>query len=110
MSSKDTEEELNNALAELIEFSTFFMEMSKLSPEEMARRVEERDPSFIEHLETMEEPPKSSGDFWSGFCIWTITRLRWKYSHIWHNVTDAYFHSDLVAWEQTNEILKNSNF
>lgn len=104
------EDELNDALAELIEFSAFYMEISKLSPEEMVRRVEERDPSFIEHVEIMEEPPKSSMDFWSGFGIWTITRLRSKYSHIWDEVTDAYFHSDPVVWAQINEILKNSNF
>ena len=104
------ESEFYDALAELAEFSAFYMGISKLSPEEMVKRVEERDPSFIEHVETMEKPPKSSLAFWSGFGIWTITRLRSKYSHIWDEVADAYLQSNPVIWAQINEILNNSSF
>jgi hypothetical protein len=102
--------EYYDALEELAEFTAFYMRISKLSPKEMVKRIEERDPSFIEHVEKMEKPPKSSLDFWSGFGIWTITRLRSKYSHIWNEVADSYLQSNPVIWAQIDEILNNSRF
>jgi hypothetical protein len=89
------EYELANAIAELNEFYEFYMEIAELPPREMVEKVEERDPSFMEHIEAMAEPPKSPLDFWTGFGIWTITGLREKYRHIWHEAIHAYFQSDL---------------
>lgn len=116
------DDELKEAIAELAEFYDFYMSISELPAEEMVERVEERDPSFIEHIETMEEPPKTTLDFWSGFGIWTISGLRSKYHHIWDRVIDTYFRSGTnrqlyekyklkdAVWSQINKILKNSGF
>jgi len=110
--------ELAKAVAELNEAYEFLEEISELSPEEMVERVEERDPSFIEHIEGMEEPPKSTLDFWEGISIWTISGLRNKYHHIWHEVVQAYFESDLAKKTfakaklrgEIEQILKNTGF
>lgn len=122
MGSKNMEDELEEAVAELNAFCDFYMEISELSPEEMVEKVEEMDPEFIEHIQAMDEPPKSVGEFWSGYGIWAISGLRGKYSHIWSEVSDTYFRSDVrrqlrekskfmsAIWSQIDEILKNSNF
>lgn len=110
--------ELAKAVAELNEAYEFLEEITELSPEEMVERVEERDLSFIEHIEGMEEPPKSALDFWEGICIWTITRLRNKHSHIWHEVIKAWLQSDLhkkfharaKLKTEIEQILKNTSF
>ena len=90
------EDRLQEALTELIEAYDFIMDISELSSEEMVERVEEQAPSFIEHIESMEEPPRTLSDFWAGFGIWTVTRLRDKYSDIWHELIHTYFRSE--AW------------
>lgn len=106
--------ELTAAVAELSEVQDFLMEISELSPKEMFEAVRKRDAAFIEHCEAMEDPPKSAEDFLSGFCIWTITRLRSKYRHIWGKVVDAYFKSPAherkmqkaIMWTDIEKILK----
>jgi hypothetical protein len=110
--------ELAKAVAELNEAYEFLNEIAELSPEEMVERVEERDPSFIEHIESMEELPRTVLDFWEGISIWTITKLHNKYSHIWHEVTQAWFQSDLSKKiyakaklkTEIGQILKNVGF
>lgn len=87
--------ELAKAVAELNEAYEFLEEIAELSPEEMVEKVEERAPSFIEHIEAMEGPPKSASEFWEGFSIWTITGLRNKYCLIWDEVIQAWLQSDL---------------
>jgi len=88
------EDELEKAVAELIEAYDFFMDISEFTTEEMVEAVEERAPSFIEHIEMMEEPPKTASEFLEGFFIWTLSRLREKYRHIWDKAVDTYFHSE----------------
>ena len=114
--------ELDAAVAALSEANDFIMYISELTTEEMVMEVERRDPSFIEHIETMEEPPKTAMEFWSGFGIWTITGLKDKYRHIWDQVTYRYFHSKntkkvinkakikAAMWSVVEKILKDSNF
>lgn len=110
--------ELAKAVAELNEAYEFLEEIAELSPEEMVERVEERDLSFIEHIEGMEEPPKSALDFWEGISIWTITELRNKYRPIWHGVIQAWFQSDLCKEfrakaklkAEIEQILKDTGF
>lgn len=110
--------ELAKAVAELNEAYEFLEEIAELAPEEMAERVGERDASFIEHIEGMEKPPKSVSEFWDGFGIWTITGLRNKYCHIWHEVIQAWFQSDLCKEvrakaklkAEIEQILKDSGF
>lgn len=112
------EYELAKAIAELNEAHEFLEEVAELSSKEMVERVEERDPAFIAHCETMEEPPENALDFWSGFGIWTITGLRNKYHHIWHEVVEAYFQSDLhrkfyakaKLKSEIEQILKDTGF
>jgi len=70
--------------------------------------VEERDKSFIEHIESMEEPPKSASDYWEGFSIWTISRLGSKYHQIWHEVLDLWFKSDIRKKLQNSARLKGA--
>ena len=60
---------LAKAIAELNEAYEFFEEIVELSPEAMVERVEERAPSFIEHIKAMEEPPKNASEFWEVFTI-----------------------------------------
>lgn len=110
--------ELAKAIAEVNEAYEFLEEVAELPSEEMVERVEERDPSFIEHIEAMEEPPKSALDFWEGISIWTITGLRNKYRHIWHEVIEAWLQSDLhkkfharaKLKTEIEQILKNTSF
>ena len=54
------EYEIAKAMAELYEAYEFLEEIAELTPEEMFEKVEARDKSFIEHIESMEEPPKST--------------------------------------------------
>ena len=63
------EDELEKAVAELIEAYDFFMDISEFTTEEMVEAMEERAPSFIEHIEMMEEPPKTASEFLDGFFI-----------------------------------------
>jgi len=81
--------EIVKAITELHEAYQFLEAIAELTPKEMFEKIEERDKSFIEHIEIMEEPPKSASDFWKGFSIWTISRLRNKYHRIWHQVLDS---------------------
>ena len=84
----------DKALSEYIEFFDFHMEIARLPIEEMLERMAERDPSFMEHIETMENPPKDALELWSGFGIWTVTSFRAKYHHFHKKLVDAFFHSD----------------
>jgi len=116
------EDELDNAVGELIEAHDFIMEIARLPTEEMVEKVEERDPSFIEHIEAMEQPPKTAEEFWEGFSIWTVSGLANKYHHIWHEVCTAFFGSEAhkrrvqnsrfetVIWSDIDQILKASGF
>lgn len=116
------DEDVKKAVKELAELRIFLMDVSELPADEMVKRVEERDPSFIEHVEAMEEPPKSARDFWAGFGIWSTTGLRSKYQSIWDKVMDAYFHSEAhkklrekyklkdIVESQLDKILKDSDF
>ena len=113
---------MDEAMEELNDFNDFYMEISELSPKEMIEKVEERYPEFIEHIDAMENPPSSALEFWSGFGIWSISRLHDKYYHIWKQVIEAYFKSDVrqesrKKWalrgkvnSQIEKILKNSSF
>jgi len=100
--------EIAKAIAELQEAYEFLEAIAELTPEEMFEKVEERDKSFIEHIETMEEPPKNASDFWDGFSIWTISRLGNKYHRIWHEVLDSWFKSDIRKKSQNNARLKSA--
>ena len=114
--------EIAKAIAELHEAYEFLEEIAELTPEEMFEKVEERDKSFIEHIEMMEEPPKSASDFWEGFSIWTISRLSNKYHRIWHQVLDSWFKSDIrkklqnsarlktAVWSNIEQILRDAHF
>lgn len=110
--------ELAKAVAELKEAYEFLEEIAGLPAEEMVERVEESDPSFIEHIEAMEEPPKGTSEFWEGFSIWAITGLRSKYRHIWDEVIQAWFQSDLCKEfrakaklnAEIEQILKDTGF
>jgi len=114
--------EIAKAIAELHEAYEFLEEIAELTPEKMFEKVEERDRPFIEHIEMMEEPPKSASDFWEGFSIWTISRLGDKYHRIWHQVLDSWFKSDIrknfqnnarlktAVWSNIEQILRDANF
>jgi len=116
------ENDLDSALAELIEAFDFARDISKLSADEMVEKVEEREPSFIEHIETMEGLPKTASAFLEGFEIWTVSRLSHKYRHIWREVIDAYFRSEAhklrvenaklktAVWSDIEQILRDSGF
>lgn len=98
--------ELAKAIADLNEAYEFLEEIAELPPKEMVEKVEERDTSFIDHIEGMEQPPKNASGFWEGISIWTISGLRNKYRHIWHEVVQAYFQSDLHKKVLANAKLK----
>ena len=106
------------AIEELSEAYEFLEEIAELSLEEMVEMVEGRAPSFIEHIEGMEQPPKNALDFWEGISIWTITGLRNKYHHIWGKVVQAWFQSGLhkkvlakaKIKAELEQILKNTGF
>lgn len=112
----------NNALAELEAFYDFCMDVSELPTDEMVKRVEERYPEFIEHIETIEKSPKDALEFWTGFVIWTHSKLKSKYPRIWHEVVAAYFSKGInrqlydkwkfknAIWSCIDEVLENSNF
>lgn len=114
--------ELAAAVTELIEAQDFIMEIAELPTKEMVNRVEKRDPSFIEHIEGMEQPPKTAEEFWEGFSIWIISGLANRYRHIWHEVIAAYFGSEAhkrrvenarfktAIWSDIERILKTSGF
>jgi hypothetical protein len=100
--------EIDKAIEELNEAYEFLEAIAELTPEEMLEKVEERDKSFIEHIEIMEEPPKSASDFWEGFSIWTISRIGRKYHQIWHKVLDSWFKSDIRKKSQNSAKLKSA--
>ena len=114
--------ELDEAVAALSEANEFIMYISELTSEEMVKEVEKRDPSFIDHIEAMDEPPKTAMDFCSGFAIRTITGLKARYPDIWSQVTYRYFHSKdtkevinkakskAAMWSSVERILKDSSF
>jgi hypothetical protein len=110
--------EMAKAAAELNDLYEFLEELQDLSPDEQVERVAERDPAFIAHCESMDEPPKSAFDFRSGFAIWTISGLRDKYRPIWSKVIKSYFRSEqhrksvmkAILKDQLNQILKDSGF
>jgi len=110
--------ELAKAIAELNEAYEFLEEIAEFSPEEMVEKVKGRAPSFIEHIEAMEDPPKSASEFWEGFSIWTITGLRNKYCLIWDEVIQAWLQSDIrkkayakaKLKAEIEQILKNTSF
>jgi len=121
MSSKNTEEEFKNALRELAELDDFCVEVADLSYAKMVERVKEKYPGFIDHIESMDDPPETQKDFWFGFTIWSHSYLSSKYRHIWDKVVHTYFHSEVhkqqfekwksmdKVWSQIEKILKNSN-
>ena len=112
------EYELAIAVAELNEAIEFIIDLPDHSPEEIVEKVAEKDPSFVEHVRTMGERPKSALEFWVRFGIWSISGLRNKYSHIWYEVAKAYWKSDLAKKTgariklktQINQILKDAGF
>jgi len=114
--------EIAKAIAELHEAYKFLNEIAELTPEEMFEKVEERDRSFIEHIEMMEEPPRTASDFWENFSIWTFSQLSNKYHQIWHQVLDSWFKSDIhkkfqnsaklktAIWADIEQILRDAHF
>ena len=70
----------------------------------------------------MVNPPQRIDDFWFGFGIWVISGLEVKYHHIWSELLDTYFHSDIhrqlrekwkfrdAIWSHIDEILKKYSF
>jgi hypothetical protein len=114
--------EIAKAIAELNEAYEFLEVIAELTPEEMFEKVEERDKPFIEHIETMDEPPQNASDFWEGFSMWTISRLGSKYHQIWHEVLDSWFKSDIrkklrnkanlksAVWANIEQILSDAHF
>ena len=86
--------ELNEALELLSKAVESIIEDPSRSPDEIVEKLAERNPSLIEQVRAMEGPPKNTLEFWVRFSIWTISELRDKYDHIWHEVIKAYWKSD----------------
>jgi hypothetical protein len=98
--------EINLAIFELNNLHDFLMEISELTNEEMVKEVEEKYPEFIEHIEAMENPSSRAIDFWSGFGIWSTTRLSSKYKHIWKEVIKFYYKSNVHQESQKKWALR----
>ncbi len=82
--------ELNETVELLNEAVESIVELPSHSPDEIVEKVAGKNPSLIEHVRTMNGPPKNTLEFWMEFGIWTLSGLRGKYDHIWHEVTKAY--------------------
>ncbi|MBI4295469.1 MAG: hypothetical protein HY669_04810 [Chloroflexi bacterium] len=114
--------ELDDAVAELTEAHDFLLDICELAPKEMLKKIDERDPSFIEHIESMKNPPVTVEELWKDFSIWIVSGLADKYHHIWRDVTAAYFGSEAhsrqvqnarlktALWSEVDRILQSSDF
>ena len=87
-------EELDKAVAELLDNYSFCMSICALPGEDIVKRIEVRDPEYLARTKVMDDPPGNVIDLWAGFCVWSVTSLQKKYEPIWGDVARAYFDSD----------------
>ncbi|MFH1640270.1 MAG: hypothetical protein ABIB93_08210 [Chloroflexota bacterium] len=87
-------DEINRAVAELLEAHERCMSVYALPGDETIKRIEQIDPEYAACVKEMDDPPTSTVDFWTGYCIFCVARLREKYGPVWAEVAKAYFRSD----------------